>query len=226
MFRYTTTLMAAAALVGSAAIANAQNTQQPPTRLPAAKITGDAMKAITVQNDRHTAVTLFVETGRTDRAIGTVEAGAVSTLEMPAWALRGQRNLKLVARAEGEGNDVAAYTLQVNDNRFLGLLVPPSAGLPSSDSILVTMPAGLGSATTVTIDNVRDQAVSVFAEQGLMFMKLGDVAANQQGTLALPASMLKNKNEIRVFARPDGAAQRSTQALRLKEGDHIAVIVM
>lgn len=226
MFRYATRLVAAAALMGSAAVANAQDTQQPPTRLPASKVVGDSLKAITVQNDRHTAVTLYVDAGRIDRAIGTVNAGALATLELPEWALRGQRTVKLVARADGEPNAVASYTLPVNDNRRLGLLVPPSSGLPAGDSILVTMPKGVGTAATVTVDNARDAAVTVYAEQGLRFVKLGEVDAKQQATLALPASMLESKEPLRVFARPEGALQRGTQALRLKAGDHIAVIVM
>jgi hypothetical protein len=226
MFRYATRLVSAVALMGSAAVAQAQVTPQPPTRLPASKVVGDSLKAVTVQNDRHTAVTLYLEAGRVDRALGTVPAGAVSTVELPSWALLGQRTVTVVARADGEPNAVATYTLPVNEQRRLGLLVPPSAGLPAGDSILVSVPKGIGSAATVTVDNARDQVVAVYAEQGLRFVKLGEVDPKQQATLPLPASMVESREAVRVFARPAGATERATQALRLKEGDRIAVIVM
>ncbi|MBL0938086.1 MAG: hypothetical protein IBJ03_04280 [Gemmatimonadaceae bacterium] len=225
MRRYTTILAATAAvaLVSSATIASAQT--QPPTRLPAAKVVGDSLKAITVQNDRHTAVTLFVEADRVERALGTVDANSTSTLELPTWALTGQKNLKLFAKAEGEGNLVARYSLPVTDAR-LGLLVPPAKGLPRNDSLVITLPKGVGTAATVTVDNERTRPVTVFAEQGLVFVRLGEVAANDQATLALPAALTRNKGEIRVFARPQGAQQVSTKAMRLKDGDNIAVIIM
>lgn len=226
MIRYATRLVSAVALMGSATVAEAQVTQQPPTRLPASKVVADSLKAVTVQNDRHTAVTLYLETGRVDRAIGTVQAGAVSTLELPSWAVRDQQAVTLVARAEGELAAVATYTLPVNEARRLGLLVPPSAGLPAGDSVLVSVPKGIGSAATITVDNARDEVVTVFAEMGLRFVKLGEVDPKQQATLPLPASMLGRTDAVRVFARPAGATERTTQALRVKEGDRLAVIVM
>ncbi len=213
----------AAALVGTTATASAQT--QPPARLPATKVVGDSLKALTVQNDRHTAVTVYVEAGRSERALGTVSANSVGTLELPSWALTGQSTLKLFAKAEGEGNLVARYAMPVNDSRF-GLLVPPAKGLPRTDSVVISRPTSAGTAATVTIDNERDRPVTVYAEQGLVFVRLGEVAANTQSTLVVPTSITRSKGEVRVFARPQGAQQLSTKALKLKEGDNIAVIVM
>lgn len=227
MFRYrfasTLVLLASTTLAATAA---AQTTAQPPARLPATRIVADSAKAVTVQNDRHSAVTLFLDAGRVDREIGTVPAGATATLELPTWATQGRRELKVVARAEGESRVIATYAVPVVDGRQLGLLVPPSEGLPRGDSLMIALPVGTGSAATVTVDNIRDRAVSVYAEQGLIFVKLGDVAARQLVTLPVPASITRNKQPVRVFARPTGAAQVSTKALPLKDGDHIAVIIM
>lgn len=213
------------ALCVSASLVSAQDTQ-PPARLPATKVVGENTKAVTVQNDRNTAVTLYVDVGRVDRAIGTVDAGATTTLELPEWATRGERTVKLVARTDRDARAVASYALPVNEGRSLGLLVPPAAGLPVGDSILVTLPKGSANAATVTIDNQRAQPVAVFAEKGLLFVRLGDVAANGQGTLVIPDMLTKAKGDLRVFARPADAASVSTKALRLEAGDHIAVIVM
>jgi len=223
MSRYT--ILSALLTLGAATVSGAQQTQ-PPSRLPATTVVGEQSRVVTVQNDRHTAVTLFVDAGRVDRAIGTVQPGAVSSLELPEWALKGQRTVKVVARAEQESKPVATYSLPINEGRQLGLLVPPKSGLPLGDSLVITLPKGSAGAATVTVSNQRNQPVAVYAEKGLMFVRLGDVSANQQGTLVVPASLTKTKGELRVFARPEGAASISTKGLRLEQGDHIAVIVM
>ncbi len=126
----------------------------------------------------------------------------------------------------GVGQVIARYEVPVVAGQMLGLLVPPAEGLPTGDSLMISLPAGVGSAATVTIDNARREPVTVFAEQGLRFVKLGEVDPKQQATLPLPASMLGRTDAVRVFARPAGATERSTQALRVKEGDRLAVIVM
>ncbi len=199
---------------------------QEAARLPATTVVGESARTIAVQNDRQTAVTVFIDAGRVDRAIGTVEAGAMASLVVPEWALRGQRTVKLVARAEQEQKAVASYALPVNEGRPLGLLVPPKDGLPAGDRIAVTLPKGTANAATVTVANHRSQAVTVFAEKGLRFVRLGEVAANESGTLVVPETLTKVKGELRVFARPDNGRGVSTKGLQLEQGDHIAVIVM
>ena len=226
MLRYTSLLTTALALSLSAAVANAQVTQQPPARLPATKVVGETMKAVTVQNDRLTAVTLFIDADRVESAIGTVAAGSTAMLSLPGWALAGQRAVKLVARTDNNTKAIASYSLPVNEGLQLGLLVPPAEGISDADSMLVMLPKGAGTHATVTVSNERNRTVTVFAEQGLLFVRLGEIAAGQQGTLVVPSMLTKNKGELRVFARPEGAATVSTKALRLEQGDHIAVIVM
>jgi hypothetical protein len=222
MSRYTHSLAAAALFVATAAVAGAQ--EQPPTRLPAATATGVA-KTVTVQNDRATAVTLFVDAGRVDRAIGTVPAGAIGTLELPAWAVQGKRTVQVVARAEGEQSPAGAYVLPMAESRPLGVLVPPRGSLPTVDSVLVTLPAGTASKATVTVNNERSAPVMVYAEQGLLFVPLGEVSGKTKTTLVIPESLVTRTGEIRVFTRA-GASEVATRALKLKQGDHISVIVM
>ena len=215
----------AAAFVGVASVAGAQDTTQGPTRLPSSKVTVEVNKVATVQNDRREAVRVFVEGQRAETLIGVVSPNSTAELQLPAWALKNKR-VSLVAVAEGSAQVFARYEVPVVAGQMIGLLVPPSEGLPAGDSLLISMPKGIGSAATVTIDNARAQSVTVFAEQGLRFVRLGEVAANQQSTLPLPKTLLSGKDGVRIFARPVGAADRSTQALKLKEGDHISVIVM
>ena len=107
------------------------------------------------------------------------------------------------------------------------IVVPVTAG-SGTDATARFVANALGKAwnTTVTVDNKRAGAVTVFAEHGLMFVRLGEVAAHQQETLRVPESLTKSKAAIRVYARPEGAATVSTKGLRVEQGDHIAVIVM
>lgn len=211
--------------MGMSATAQAQETRQPPSRLPATTVTGEAGRRVTVQNDQRTAVTLFIDAGRVDRAIGTVQPGAITSIALPEWALRGQRTVKVVARTDAGSKAIASYSLPVDENRELGVLVPPSEGLPSGDSIFVTLPTGTAEHATLTVSNERGQPVIVYAEQGLMYVRLGEVAGHRQETLVIPSLLTKSKGAIRVFART-GAAGVATAALRLKQGDHLAVIVM
>ncbi|MCC6245973.1 MAG: hypothetical protein IT353_24280 [Gemmatimonadaceae bacterium] len=226
MSRFSFALRAAAVLSLSASAAHAQAGSQPPARLPATTVVGEAGKTLTVQNDRQTPVTLYLDAGRVDRAIGTVAAGAIGSVTIPEWSLRGQRTVKVVARVDRDAKAIASYVVPVSDDRTFGLLVPPASGLPSGDSIVVSLPTNSANAATVTVDNKRAGAVTVFAEQGLMFVRLGEVAAHQQETLRVPESLTKSKAAIRVFARPEGAATVSTKGVRVEQGDHIAVIVM
>lgn len=217
-------LLAAAAL-GLATSAGAQETQ-PPTRLPASKVTAKEGRTVTVQNDRREAVRFMVEAGRAERSLGTVPAGVTEQLQLPTWAIRGKQSVSVVAYPEGSSVAIATYEVPIAESRMLGLLVPPADGLPMADSALVLLPQGIGTAATVTIDNARPTPVTVFAEQGFRFVRLGEVAANEQGTLALPKALLSGKDGVRIFARPVGAAERSTQTLKLREGDHVSVIMM
>jgi len=222
MSRHMLVLASTVTLLAGASVAGAQ--EQPPTQLPAAKVVG-AAKSVTVQNDRGRAVTLYLEAGRLDRAIGTVAPGAISTLELPAWAVQGERTVKLVARAEGEQLVAAEYTLPLTETRPLGVLVPPRGGLPFGDSILVTVPRGMANNATVTVNNERDGTVTVYAEQGLLFVPLGEVAAKSEETLVIPESLLQRRGEIRVFTRA-GTREVATTGLTLKQGDRVSVIVM
>jgi hypothetical protein len=105
------------------------------------------------------------------------------------------------------------------------VLVPPRGGLPIVDSVLVTLPPGAASKATVTVNNARSAPVMVYAEQGLLFVPLGEVSAASEATLVVPESLVKRRGEIRVFTRM-GAREAATKALTLKAGDHVSVIVM
>lgn len=211
-------------LVTLTSVAAAQGTQ-PPTRLPAARVLGDTTNIVTVQNDRASAVTVYMENGAFDRRIGVVAAGKTVTLPLPAWAVNGRTTLKLFARADGEAGDLTTQSFDLKGVKRIGMLIPPSGGIADCDSIPVTLSPDELASTTLTIDNQRDKPMTVYAEQGNYSIRLGDVKAGEKATLRFPKSIIRKDNTIRVFARPAGSLDLSTRALALRSGDHIAMVI-
>ena len=221
--RYSTILAIGLATLSTAA--SAQQTQ-PLMRLPVTRVIGDTMKLVTVQNDRSTPVVVFLEGGGIDRRLGVVAAGDVATLQLPAWAVNGRRTVRLLARPEGAGFSVATPSFALSGAVRIGMLVPPNTGVGSIDSIPVQLTAEERASTTITIDNPRNKAMTVFAEQGVRSVRLGEIPANTQATLSFPKDLIKRGDAIRVFVRPAGGLDVATRALSLKTGDHIAVEIV
>ncbi|MCA0374555.1 MAG: hypothetical protein LCH84_02730 [Gemmatimonadetes bacterium] len=222
--RHTSLLLglAATATLTTASLASAQT--QPPVRLPATRITADTTNVLAVQNDRAAAVTVYARVNGVDRRLGVVPAGAVSSLAIPAWAASGT-TLQVVARADGEDRDLVTQSLALRGARRVGLLVPPRGGLATNDSMLVKLNADELASTTLTVNNPRDKAVTVYAEQGTYSVRLGEVRAGEQTTLRVPKSLVSRENTIRVFVRPAGGLDLATQLINLKSGDHLGVRV-
>jgi hypothetical protein len=219
--RHLTTLFLGLATLSS--VAGAQSTTQPPRRLPTAKVTADTANFLAVQNDRASAVTVYARVGAFDRRLGTVAAGEVSTLPIPAWAVAGETNLKVFARADGEETDLVTQSFALRGAKRLGMLIPPRGGLAVNDSLLVKLSADELAATTLTVSNDRDRAVTVFAEQGTFSVRLGEVKAGTQTTLTFPKSLITRDNTIRVFLRPAGGLDLATQVIQLKNGEHLGI---
>lgn len=214
-------------LLGLASISTvaAAQDQQPPRRLPTATVTGETSNLLTVQNDRATAVTVYSKSGRFDRRLGVVGAGEVATIAVPVWAINSTNTLQVFARADGEDTDLVTQSFVLGRANRLGLLVPPRGGVTPSNDIVVSMNADQLASTTVTVNNDRDRAVTVYAEQGLYSVRLGEVKAGEQATLKVPASLLSRENTMRVFVRPAGGFDLATQTLSFKRGEHLGVRV-
>jgi hypothetical protein len=221
MMRHISTMILGLAVLSSAAAA--QSTMQPPRQLPTTKITADTSNYLAVQNDRASTVTVYARVGAFDRRLGTVAAGQMSTIPIPTWAVSGETSLKVFARADGEDFDLVTQTFPLRGAKRLGLLIPPRGGLASSDSLLVKMNADKLAATTITLNNGRNKPVTVFAEQGIYSVRLGEVRAGEQATLRVPKSLIARDNTIRVFVRPAGGTDQVTQLLQLKQGEHVGI---
>jgi hypothetical protein len=203
-----------------------QTTSQPPTRLPATRVVADTMNVVTVQNDRGVPVTIFLERGNVEGRLGVVPAGSVSTLPLPAWATGGRGTARLLARPEGEGFSVATPRFEIAGAARIGLLVPPAVRTASIDSVPVLLTAEEKAGTTVTVENPRGRPMTVYAEQGMRLVKLGEVPGKTQATLRLPADLVGRGTDIRIFVRAAGGAEVATRPLTLKPGDHISLDVV
>lgn len=94
------TMLAIGLATFSTEAAAQQTRPQPPLRLPVTRVIGDTMKLVIVQNDRSTPVAIFWEAGGIDRRLGVVAAGAVATLQFPAWAVNDRKGVRSVRLGE------------------------------------------------------------------------------------------------------------------------------
>lgn len=210
------------ALLTCASAAHGQGTQ-PPTRLPTTRVTGDTTNLLTVQNDRATAVTIFVESGAFDRRIGVVPAGKVGFLTLPSWSVRGQRSVQVFAKADGEGTDLSTLSLALGGTNRFGMLIPPRDGLANCDSLAISLSKEELAGTTLTVSNERNRPATIYAEQGSYSVRLGEVAAGAQVNLRFPRAVVGSDNSLRVFARPAGGLDLATRSLRVTKGEHLAL---
>lgn len=211
-------------LASASSIAGAQ-TAQPPRQLAPTRITADSARVLSVQNDREARVTVYARVRGDERKLGAVAAGQIANIALPSWALANESTLQLFVRADGERSDLVSETLPLRTNTPLGLLIPPRGGLATNDSLVVKLNADELASTTLTVNNPRAGAVTVYAEQGTLSVKLGEVAANTQSTLQFPKALLARNAAIRVFVRPLVGAGLATQSLTVKDGDHLGLLV-
>jgi hypothetical protein len=201
---------------------------QTPHRLPRAVTTDTAAttNAVTVQNDRKVPVTLYLEQGMFDRRLGEVPARSTATLPLPAWAVRGREEVRLFAHPEGELGDLATETLRLAPPGRLAMLIPPWGAVAApSDTMSAVIPPDELADATVTVDNPRAMAVTVYAEQGDFDVRLGRVPAHDRVTLRFPRSVVLPGDDIQLFVHPDGGPDLSSETLHVTRGEHLGLRV-
>jgi hypothetical protein len=221
--RHLTTLLLGLATLSSVAAAQSGTQPPPPRQLPTSRVRGDTSNILSVQNDRATAVTVYVKSNGIDRRLGVVAPGKTSTIPLPAWSTSGETQLKVFARADGEAFDLVTQTLPLRGAARLGLLVPPQGGLAQQDSIVVKLSGEELSKTTLTITNERNTPLTVFADQGTFSVRLGEVRAKEQATLRIPTSLVPREGSIKVFVRPAGGSDLTTQTISVQNGEHLGM---
>ena len=212
-------------VLGLATLASAAPAQVQKRLAPT--LTDTSANTVTVQNDRDVPVTVYMEYGQFDRRLGFVPAFQTATLPLPAWAVQGRESIQLFAHPEGEAEDLATQEFSLQPPGRLGMIVPPRGGFPSTPSGTMTAvipPEELADAT-LTVDNPRAMAVTVFAEQGPFDVRLGQVPAHSRATLRFPKSVVLPDESIEIFVHPERGFDLSSDMLQVRRGEHLGLRV-
>jgi hypothetical protein len=181
---------------------------------------------VEVNNERDARVTVYLRTGTFDRRIAVVPARETRMVLVPDWAVSGRSNVRLVLTPEGDV-DLGMRTFVVQSGNRMSITVPAHGALPPepADTMMAALTPEELEETTITVDNPRNRAVTVFAEQGQYDVRLGRVPARERATLRFPKYVVDRDRSLRIFVTPDGGTDMSTALLRLKKGEHLALKV-
>lgn len=181
---------------------------------------------VEVNNERDARVTVYLRTGNFDRRLAVVPARETRMVLVPDWAVSGRSNVRLVLTPEGEV-DIGMRTFVVQSGNRMSITVPAHGALAPepTDTMMAALTPEELEETTITVDNPRGRAVTVFAEQGQYDVRLGRVPARERATLRFPKYVVQRDRSVRVFVTPDGGTDMSTSLLRLKKGEHLALRV-
>jgi hypothetical protein len=200
--------------------ASASMAQQSP-----AAAAGPRDNSVTVQNNRAVPVTVYMEYGEFDRRLGIVPAQQTATLALPAWAVSDRQMIQLFVHPEGQVEDLSSQDFSLAPPARLGILVPASGNMPEvrTRTMRAVIPPEELADATLTVDNPRDRAVTVYAEQGEFDVRLGAVPAHSRLTLPFPRSVVAADNSVQIFVHPDGGADLSGDVMQVRQGQHLGL---
>ena len=192
---------------------------------PAAAQDGNIPTTVTVFNDRPVPVVVYLDQGEFDTRLGTVPAESTEVLDLPKY-LDENASVDVVVHPEG-GEDLSAGPITLEVGKKLEVLVPTDADgyIPPPREKTIPEPAAEGTTTTLTVENARDQQVTVFLERGLLDVRVGVVPAHQEETLLIPPSLTENAEEVDIFFHPEGGRDLVNHIFELKSGEHLNIEV-
>jgi hypothetical protein len=184
-------------------------------------------KSVTVQNDRSVPVTVYMKLGPFDRRLGIVPPLKTSTLALPAWAVEGRQRIQLFAHPKGEVDDLATQEFKLEPPARIGMLIPARGQMSSTvtDTMMAVIPPEELADATLTVDNPRAAAVTVFADQGPFDVRLGQVPARSRVTLRFPKSVVLPDESIQLFVHPDRGFDLGSETLHVHRGEHLGLRV-
>jgi hypothetical protein len=179
----------------------------------------EPLATVEVQNNFETPVDVFVESGRFDRRIGSVEALSTAELPLPDWYVgRGEPIQLFVSRA---GVDRETQWFEVDPGDMIGMVVPPRE--PQTQTMSADLPEELLSETTLTVENRRSSEVEIYAEEGIFSVRIGKVAPNSTETLEFPESVVTPFNTVTVLVDPRTGEEMESHPLQLEAGEHLGL---
>jgi hypothetical protein len=192
---------------------------------PAAAQDGNAIpRTVTVFNDRPVPVVVYLDQGEFDTRLGTVPARSTEVLNLPEY-LNEDASVDVIVHPEG-GEDLSAGPITLEVGKKLEVLVPTDEDgyIPPPREKAIPEPAAEGT-TTVTVENVRDQQVTVFLERGLLDVRVGVVPPHQEETLSIPSSLTGDAKDVEIFFHPEGGSDMINHVFDLKAGEHLVIEV-
>ena len=221
--------LAAVLILGLGTLARAATAQTPqPHRLPPTVTTdtSDASDAVTVRNDRTVPVSVYVDFGTFDKRIGVVPALETTSLSLPAWATKSRLRVQLFVHSDRDPHYLATQPFALEAPARIALRVPPRSGSPTPpDTMMEVIPPDARADATLTVENDHDRRVTVYARQGLVDIRLGEVAAKSRATLRFPKSVVLPSQSLALFVQPEGGLNRSSPKLEVRQGDHLGLRV-
>ena len=97
--------------------------------------------------------------------------------------------------------------------------------LPSHTTFLLPTTHRPLAEATLTVDNPRDVAVTVFMRRGPFDTRIGRVVSHDKATLRFPKSAVGFDDSIVIFVQPDGGRDLASQTLKVKRGQHLGIQV-
>jgi hypothetical protein len=199
------------------ALSAAGATAKPPGRPPRPNAV-----SVTVENDRAEPVTVYVEIGDDDVRLGTLPAFGDSTFELPQWVGSRARSVDFFIHPE-RGFDEDTGTLVLEPGERLGILVP---GGPATSSEEPNPDEAPSDTTTATIQNDRNEEVTVYLERGDADVTLGTIPAFGTATFIVPKWMLPGPtNEVDFFVHPSSGFDEDTGPVTLRAGERLGIRV-
>lgn len=178
---------------------------------------------IAVDNTRDVPLVVYLDREPLDVRLGSVKPHTTGLLPLPDYLADGQA-VQILVHPEG-GEDLASQDVTIHRGETLNVLVPTNevGYLPPPPPEVIPNP-GVG-ATTVTVQNLRNQPVMVFVERGEFDVRVGTAPANQETTLALPEYLARDRDDIEIFVHPEHGMDLNSQTFQLKPGAHLLVKV-
>jgi hypothetical protein len=99
--------------------------------------------------------------------------------------------------------------------------------MPSIDGeiVPVLIPAEFEGRTTITVENWRDEEVTLIAQDGAASQRLGVIPANSRVTLALPQELRRARTTMQLIVDTGGVQKFLSDTRRIVDGEHLAVRV-